>query len=424
MRLTVTDHFTGDTQVFGGGEILKDVLYHYPFLRGKNEDLDKLIEKINQSPRYTAETDQEPLAKKVSGGEFLNPHSGGEVRFAQHQLSTKTPLPPKHPAVAHPAMNQSLAKMPGPAHTQAGIKHFESTINHPGSTFHPHLENPGGVEPKAIYKVGNQKYMLKTASGHEGGWNEATSQHLYDSAGIGHLHQRSHISDINHADGTSGHHAVVVHMEPGAEDLSDHLYDKRKALGDKALVQAAKADMSVATGNIKHGAVNKAPIDDTTVPQGNAPVHSDPDLDYMDKNRGNLEKIMMMDMVTGNKDRHYGNIMVKPDGSPLAIDHGYAFGQDHQHAGEGGELEDFDSFHTSTNRPGKVHGNMALAYGKDQQSSPFSKETWDWYDKNKAGIHQAFQQQLEHIPDAGYKQKMLNSFQNRLSHIDTYRRMG
>jgi hypothetical protein len=140
------------------------------------------------------------------------------------------------------------------------------------------LHDVGQVSPKVVYNVGEHKLMVKPYEEEEhptAGWAEATSQHLYHTAGLGHLHQQSFVS--NHGGGKYNIPATVIKIDPNSVPVH------KAALGE----------------------VRK----------------KNPDLE------NEARKIALMDFVTANVDRHSSNLMVQPNGHLLAIDNAIAFGK-------------------------------------------------------------------------------------------------
>ena len=144
-----------------------------------------------------------------------------------------------------------------------------------------HLDEPGIGSPKVVFKTDDgDKFLVKPHLESDvplAGWAEASSQHLYHAAGLGHLHQKSFpISYDNSKHETENHiPAVAIHIE-------------------KAV-----------------------------------PVHKANKAEVLVKNplaAGQARQIAVMDFLTANQDRNSGNLMVRPNGVPLAIDHGRSFG--------------------------------------------------------------------------------------------------
>lgn len=246
-----------------------------------------------------------------------------------------------------------------PDHAAEGAQYFEKNINKPAEEVNPHLGQFAGMEPKAVYKHADRNYMVKPAAGLNGmgGWNEATAQSLYHAAGIPHLCQHSHITKHDNQE------ALVVHMDPSAKMIRDSAEDDPARLKKLA---------------------------------------TDP------KNDESLRRIGIMDFVVDNIDRHSGNLMIRPDGSPLAIDNGLAFQNELFHVRYGYE-------HAADQRDGYgrlVDSNEALA-----RSGPSTPETLAWWNKAKPAIIQRMDQQLEHIIDPEAREKMREVFVLRLGDV-------
>ncbi len=251
---------------------------------------------------------------------------------------------------------------------EKSIKHFENNINNTHAVHEPIAGQFDGIEPKAVYQHGNHHYLVKgfgadlgpdhdQATVMHSGWNEMTHQALYHAAGIGHLHQQVHITEHK------GTPAVVIHMSPGL-----------------TLKQADAAD-------------------DPSFHAMAQPQHQE-----------SLRRIGMMDFATGNYDRHAGNIMVRPDGSPMAIDHGVAFSYDHEH-GSGryyNSVQDHDHAFLLKSEAHIIGG-------------PAQSADWAWFDSKKPAIVKKYEEHLQMIPDAQTRDAMRESFHHRLNAMENLR---
>ena len=160
---------------------------------------------------------------------------------------------------------------------------FEDHVKGGGKPLHAveHLEEPGLASPKVVFKTdkGNT-FLVKPHSEKDtplSGWAEASSQHLYNAAGLGHLHQKSFVSQYDSSKHETENHipATVIHIEKA-----------------KPVHSVNKAEVLVKRPVAAHEA----------------------------------RQIGIMDFLTSNQDRNSGNLMIRPDGTPLAIDHGRSFG--------------------------------------------------------------------------------------------------
>lgn len=250
-----------------------------------------------------------------------------------------------------------------PPSAQEGFDHFEKHVAQSPSEVKPIMGRFAGIEPKAVFKVGaDHHFMLKgyhAPSEQSSGWNEMTSQAAYHAAGIGHLHQKVHLTLHGHERAPG----VVIHMAPGHITM-----DQDSAAGD---------------GRLEKILAN--------------PEHLE-----------SLRRIGLMDNALGNPDRHNSNLMFGPEGEPLAIDQGYSFQQDHAVAkgAVGHENDDISN-----------RGNAAW-----EISSPRT-ETWKWWDENKHAILKTVEDHALHIKNPEYRESLLGSVRHRFGLIDKSRQV-
>lgn len=249
-----------------------------------------------------------------------------------------------------------------PETAQDGFDNFEKNIAQHPAEVKPVMGRFAGMEPKAVFKgEKNQHFLLKgyhAALSPATGWNELTSQAAYHAGGIGHLHQKSHLTMHGH-DRAPG---LVIHMAPNHCTVDqDSAHDGSRL--EKALVN---------------------------------PEHME-----------SLRRIGLMDVVTNNHDRHNSNLMLGPGGEPLAIDHGLAFLSDHDIASRR-----FDGYDHEL--PG--HDNAAWNIG----GKP-TEETWKWWDEKKPAILKAIEDHTNHISNADYRETFLENIKDRFRKIDERR---
>ena len=149
---------------------------------------------------------------------------------------------------------------------------LDSPDKYQADFIHPY----GGISTKAMVNTPKQNYLLKHYNEEQrgNGWNELTNQALFYAAGIGHLHQSVHIAHHDVGDGKL-EPFVGIALSPGHKtgwELTLEDMDKLKSEHSK-----------------------------------------------------DIQKIMLMDFVTGNEDRHDKNLMFNENTlQPLAIDHAFA----------------------------------------------------------------------------------------------------
>lgn len=253
--------------------------------------------------------------------------------------------------------------------------YFETNLNAPEQEHAPTMGHFTGVEPKAVYSHGDRHYLVKPSNG---AWTEMTSQALYHAAGIGHLHQQVHVSYVSRVP------ATVIHMAP----------------------EALTWDQAASRGMTDH--------------------RTDWLVDH-EPHRFDLQRIGLMDLATHNFDRHSSNIMVHPDGRPLAIDHGQAFFEDHQiarqqtpmpDAPDAGIQEDLDSI--SKDFGSRLYATEALRLAPLPETD--MHPLWDWWDGAKSGILKKYKEHLNMLNyDKYHRDTMQRVLEHRLGLIDELR---
>lgn len=278
------------------------------------------------------------------------------------QGATKRPLGPFEGTGARLVGSQPAAVAPRAAafenHVMSAPGLVEPAIKHGGGIF-----SNLGVEPKTIYHTPAGHYMVKAFHSKltpHTGWNEAGSQALYHAAGIGHLHQGSHVSI-----GESGAPASVIHMEPGHKTWGESL--------DRI-------------GNII------SPEAEQTIRN---PEHME-----------SLRRIGLMDNLLGNTDRHEDNIMIGPNGQPKAIDNGLAFNEHHWYADD---------------RENTLGTDGVDSRAESIGGTPTS-ETWAWWNRVKEPVRRAFDQHAATLADPDYRAKLSEGFHRRLDNLEALRR--
>ena len=255
----------------------------------------------------------------------------------------------------------------------------------------------GGITRKSIFKTktagAEQKYMVKPY--HEKivtrckgwmqhphqGWAEMTNQTLYHAGGIGHLHQKVHVSE--HAPGKP---ALVVHITPGHTDI-------------------ASGGSKLAT----------------------------------DQTRADVRKIALMDFLSNNIDRHGGNLMVSQTGQPLAIDHSRSFqykaarvSMDRKVSGQDRFSDYVNQSSISTIDPMLRHipaesgipGAQAPVWKQQEDAIERYNPTFEWWGENSPKIREAFHQRLGQIQDPDVRDHLKRNFDARADFLDDRARHG
>ncbi len=230
------------------------------------------------------------------------------------------------------------------------------------------------------------------------GWAEMAHQSLYHAAGIGHLHQKVHVTEHDMGKEHEKEPALVVHISPG---------------------HVATAD----GGGIKFD---------------------------QKKNGDDLRKIALMDFLTNNHDRHGGNLMInQQSGAPLAIDHGrsfqyvatkeeinrkrnagFGFGNSNSSPHYGGDT--FGAYVTGSTinnlDPIKYQG-IGGSTGNNRHDHELQvlrnyASTFDWWGEKSEAVRNEFSKHIEQIRDPEVKEHVQRNFNARADWLDERSRLG
>jgi hypothetical protein len=294
-----------------------------------------------------------------------------ETFYAHQSVLNPEPKAKKYDSVHQELLNSH------PAHLQPKVNKFEQYINHPSNPVVPEAGQLDGIEKKALVKHGTKKYLLKAAStpwNPLSGWGEMTSQAMYHAGGIGHLHQHVHATNLNIKEGGNARQqpAVVIHFQPG----------KWRTLGE--------------------------------VKRQGRPGEGQ---EFTNKNKQDLAKIYAMDFLTGNRDRHSGNLLVGPMGQPQAIDQGFAFRRDNWSDPEEQKYNQID--HRGF---GEVPENGAFNWevfaNYHELGVMGDAETHHWWQQNKEPIVKTFNKHMDMIPDKDERDRRRGMFDYRVKALD------
>jgi hypothetical protein len=206
---------------------------------------------------------------------------------------------------------------------------------------------------------GPQRLLLKPYKTlYNTGWQELNSQALYHAAGIGDLHQKSFVTHYE------GEPHVAVLIEPGhtAGSMNDLMPGPK-----------TRADASV----------RKAYAWDLIKPH-----------------LGDVSKIHVMDYIQDNIDRHDENLLIRPDGRPLAIDN------------SGSEIL-WDQPHHGFEYFSRNQGN-SLTDGRLDDHIDTIKS---WWPQVGPKIRRALSDRLRDLPE-DRRNSVIKHFGVRLNHLD------
>lgn len=276
------------------------------------------------------------------------------------------------------------------------------------------MEN--GVSKKVLYEARGtdnepQRFMVKPYHEKNGawskhwakhpiqGWAEMTHQGLYHAAGIGHLHQKVHVSEHN---------------------MGDPMHEKEPAL----VVHVGKGFYPASEGSFLPGAAY--PSDWNRVPREAAEGQDA---------HGDARKIAMMDMLTNNLDRHSGNLMHNDKGQVLAIDHGKSFqylAPKHAEAkwtpaNKRMQTDDrFEDYHSGTGvdaiSPWTPSATNSVVRKEERMKA--YQPTFDWWGQVGNNVRQEFGKHLQQIKDPEIRDHMQRNFNARADWLDDRAKRG
>lgn len=252
---------------------------------------------------------------------------------------------------------------------------------------------------KPYHEAMHPKLKAWSAHPHQG-WAEMTNQALYHAAGIGNIHQRVHVAEHNMGPGLEKEPALVVHMEKGW----DHL---------------------------EPGA-------------GMQPVP---------RTRADARKIAVMDFLSNNLDRHWGNLLYKQDGgmknvrdengqlslksfpsttsSVLAIDHGRSFQYVNSHeskwaprAKQPKRLADKFSDYVNRSAVSSVDRLVPRAtpgstdFDRQRQTMRNYGPIFEWWGDVSPKVRAEFDKRLGQIRDPKVRAHLKRNFETRANWLD------
>lgn len=233
------------------------------------------------------------------------------------------------------------------------------------------------------------------------GWSEMTNQALYHAAGIGRLHQLVHVAPHNMGPGHEEEPALIVRIDP----------------------------------EWRGGGWDKTPYKDPT-----------------QATRMDARKLAIMDMLSNNLDRHYGNLLyTQTGGEPtpeggmtpvsskiLAIDHGRSFQYTNNHRykwdpreKQPNQLDDL-FVHYVTQSPLKIglpeYENPAImrlpGYERQLLTLRAYAPAFDWWDGVSHKVREAFDKRLGLIKDPKVRAHLKRNFNARANWLDERAKFG
>ena len=344
----------------------------------------EMMSKLMDNPAFGARHFQAMLQKMEPLEKAVKPeHFKAVVRAlddnAHNVVDHKPDLsghPPEHganvEAYHNHVLNHEKKLKPvsgGPASLEAGVTRKR--------VFHAHVA--GENEPaKFMVKPDHERVIrrAKTWVQHPiQGWAEMTNQALYHAAGIGHLHQKVHVSEHDMGPGHEHEPALVVKLEPGMKDQYE-------------------------VGN------SMPPTDEQKL---------------------DVRKIAVMDMLSNNLDRHGGNLMRGPDGSVLAVDHSRSFQYVANNKYNPKDYPDDHFRHYHADALAGVHPMMPESgdyYNRNMIGMESYKPVFDWWEQVGPKVRAEFHKRLDQIKDPEVRAHLKRNFDSRADWMDERAKFG
>lgn len=213
------------------------------------------------------------------------------------------------------------------------------------------------------------------------------------------------------------------HLESATKSYVKHPIKGWATLTKKNLLHAA--GMGHMTEDVQAHNVNGVPVTVHKFSEQHEPVVST----HQQISPVDAGKVAVMDFLTGNNDRHTGNIMISKEKNeqgfhdPLLIDHERSFQY---------EKSLHNKFDKERSTPDSVYGHLKGSNGLAFVSSSHKpvhfqeagEELHDWWGQHGPKIRQAFQENIRHIKDPHLKSHIENNFNARMDHLDEHLTYG
>lgn len=388
MKVTIKDLYNEETIELEGSDagMLAQLRKLFPMGVKDGDSLQEALAQIDSCQAYSVSLDRdsefrkdladfigEELVKSTDPTHYKGIVSGLDPKGADLVDHTRQTHPPQHNAMA---------------------EHYRNTIlDSPEKVKPVSIERGSGISRKRLFKADGKTYMVKPYherisrvckgwmhAPHQG-WAEMTNQALYHAAGIGDLHQKVHIAEHNMGPGHEKEPALVIEMEPGVDFVSHSL-----------------------------------------------------EADWGPEHKEQARKIVLMDFLSNNLDRHKGNLLKTKEGNLLAIDQSRSF----QYKQPGGgkwaaprkqESELEDSFYPYLDET----TSLSYILPRPSRYSPpgeakryvtdFAK-TLNWWDGVKDDVRQELYKNLQAIKDINIRKHIERNFDTRWRWLNERARFG
>lgn len=215
------------------------------------------------------------------------------------------------------------------------------------------------------------------------------------------------------------------HMESATKSYTKTPTKGWATLATKDLLHAA--DMGHMAEDVQAHLLNGVPVTVHKFSETHEPHIND----YQKIHPLDAQKIAVMDFLTGNNDRHSGNIMVSKEQvtdpvwghtthTPLLIDHERNFQYHRTQQNKFGGMD-----HTSTDTPANFYHNSMgvrnlLSKEARQHPEEYADDLHHWWNESAPKVKEAFNQNIQHIKDPVLRSHIENNFNQRMAHLDEH----
>lgn len=215
------------------------------------------------------------------------------------------------------------------------------------------------------------------------------------------------------------------HMESATKSYTKSPIKGWATLATKDLLHAA--NMGHMAEDVQAHVLNGVPVTVHKFSENHEPHVND----YQKIHPLDAQKISVMDFLTGNNDRHSGNIMVSKEQvtdpvwghtthTPLLIDHERNFQYHRTQQNKFGAMD-----HSSTDTPANFYHDSTgvrnlLSKEAVQHPEGYADDLHSWWNESAPKVKAAFDQNIQHIKDPALRSHIENNFNQRMAHLDEH----